>query len=329
MITPQQIQQLIIEATSHCNLHCPQCDRFDQQGFNNKYMELGHLDFFKVEKNLDINSMVNLETVRLEGDHGDAGMHPDIEKIIAYLSASNVKSVELVTNGSLRSRAWWNDLARYPKVTVTFSIDGLEDTNHIYRINSNWEKIIANASAFIKAGGRAKWKYIIFKHNEHQVDQARSLSQDMGFIKFDTHVTNRNFYQKNQFPIMIDGVYQNNNLEMASSTQSREHTKIITMRRSENEFDFQPPTCTWLNRGAMYIDYIGNIIPCCMTSGLMWRKDMSGKLWRKIVGDPESISLYKHHITDVLASDFYHHRLKDSFQSIRTAHHACVGNCSK
>ena len=41
-----------------------------------------------------------------------------------------------------------------------------------------------NAKTYISAGGVAEWKYIIFKHNEHQVNEAEKLANGMGFAKF-------------------------------------------------------------------------------------------------------------------------------------------------
>ena len=41
-----------------------------------------------------------------------------------------------------------------------------------------------NAQYFIEAGGRATWKMIRFKHNEHQIEQAKQLSQTLGFVDF-------------------------------------------------------------------------------------------------------------------------------------------------
>jgi MoaA/NifB/PqqE/SkfB family radical SAM enzyme len=326
MILPEQIKLLDIELSSHCNLHCPQCDRFDQQGFRNKYMSLAHLDFFRVCENLDLGALTGLETVVLEGDHGDPVMHPEVSQIIEYWS--DVKHIQLVTNGSLQTARWWRDLAKFSNLTVTFSIDGLSDTNSIYRINANFDKIIANAKCFIEAGGRAVWKYIVFKHNQHQVDQARQLAQDLGFVDFQTQISNRNFYEKNALPIMVNGVYQGKNLEMASSVAVRKTTKVI-MLENLSQAEFKAPTCSWLQQGSIYIDYLGNLIPCCMTSGLMWRKDISGKLWQRIVGDLDSINLYHHSLLAILQSDFYKKRLLESFQNIKTVHHACVGNCSR
>jgi sulfatase maturation enzyme AslB (radical SAM superfamily) len=90
------------------------------------------------------------------------------------------------TNGSMKRPEWWAELARtiVRKGYVIFGLDGLEDTNHLYRQGTVWSKIMENVQAFIAAGGRARWDFIVFAHNEHQVEQAEQLSKDMGFEKF-------------------------------------------------------------------------------------------------------------------------------------------------
>jgi len=66
---------------------------------------------------------------------------------------------------------------------IDFGIDGLEDTNHMYRRGVKFDTAINNAHAFIQAGGKAQWNWLVFKHNEHQIDQARMLSSILGFEK--------------------------------------------------------------------------------------------------------------------------------------------------
>jgi hypothetical protein len=48
-----------------------------------------------------------------------------------------------------------------------------------------------SAETFIEAGGRAEWDFLVFKHNEHQVESARKLAQDMGFKEFFVRKTGR------------------------------------------------------------------------------------------------------------------------------------------
>ena len=38
--------------------------------------------------------------------------------------------------------------------------------------------------SFIGAGGAAQWEYLVFKHNQHQVDDAKKLAIELGFKGF-------------------------------------------------------------------------------------------------------------------------------------------------
>ena len=84
---------------------------------------------------------------------------------------------------------------------MCFSIDGLEDTNHVYRKNVNWEKLMANVNAFIAAGGSAHWDMLVYKHNQHQVDACEQLARKMGFKWFRAKVSKRGFSDRLEFPI--------------------------------------------------------------------------------------------------------------------------------
>jgi hypothetical protein len=98
------------------------------------------------------------------------------------------------TNGSLRSKSFWTELGTVLNRSgdyCRFGIDGLEDTNHIHRVNTIWDLIMKNSKAFIDAGGNADWEYLIFEHNEHQVEEAKELSEKLGFKKFIPKVSRR------------------------------------------------------------------------------------------------------------------------------------------
>lgn len=55
-----------------------------------------------------------------------------------------------------------------------------------------------NVKAFIGAGGRAKWAYLVFQHNEHQVEEAERLASELGFKEFAIKSTSR--YGEKQNP---------------------------------------------------------------------------------------------------------------------------------
>ena len=71
---------------------------------------------------------------------------------------------------------------------VRFGIDGLEDTNHLYRRNVRWPTLMRNVRAFVEAGGNAEWDFIEFRQNQHQVEQARMLADELGFSMFNVNI---------------------------------------------------------------------------------------------------------------------------------------------
>jgi sulfatase maturation enzyme AslB (radical SAM superfamily) len=106
------------------------------------------------------------------------------------------------TNGAIQNTFWWHEIGRLfnqPRDYVVFSIDGLEDTNSVYRKGVNWTKLMQNSQAFIEAGGLAHWDMLIYQHNEHQVDEARQLSSQLGFKEFRVKYTARFFNKKHEF----------------------------------------------------------------------------------------------------------------------------------
>jgi MoaA/NifB/PqqE/SkfB family radical SAM enzyme len=325
MITNNQVTSVVIEATSHCNLHCPQCPRFDQDGFLSKNLTPGHLDFDNFSRHFNLAQLPNVSTIIFEGDYGDIMMHPRAEDFLRH--CSTIQSVIAYTNGSMRSAAWWAKLATIPNLTVVFSIDGLADTNAIYRINADFDKIMRNASAYINAGGRAIWKFLVFEHNQHQLEQVKSLASDMGFSDFQTQSTNRNFWENPTWPVKVNGEYQYD-IKMSSSagaTRTKDH--VVAFDRIKNH-QFNSPVCSWIKSGRIYINHKGHVIPCCMTSGKSWQTDMSARMWQRIIQDISAIDINCHDIEHILAGDFFTSKLQESLSSSKTVHPTCVSQCS-
>jgi MoaA/NifB/PqqE/SkfB family radical SAM enzyme len=125
------------------------------------------------------------------GNYGDPMVAPDTLAIFRSFRRQNeAMDLGMFTNGSGQKDAFWRELAAL-SVRCTFAIDGLADTNHVYRRGTHWDKIMSSAAAFIAAGGNACWEFILFEHNQHQVCEAESLARAMGFRRFVTKRTTR------------------------------------------------------------------------------------------------------------------------------------------
>jgi sulfatase maturation enzyme AslB (radical SAM superfamily) len=124
-----------------------------------------------------------IDRVNFNGNLGDFSVAKDGAEIVQYLVAHDI-TVGINTNGSLRTKTWWQKLAS-PRVTIGFALDGLADTHAVYRQDTDWNRIIENAQAYIAAGGRAIWRFVPFDHNRHQEAECRTLAKEMGFIDFE------------------------------------------------------------------------------------------------------------------------------------------------
>jgi MoaA/NifB/PqqE/SkfB family radical SAM enzyme len=196
MFDRKNVKRLHMETSSVCNAACPMCAREVDPNFN-KDTDAVSLSLDKAKELFDIEFIQKLESMYMCGNYGDPAAAPDCIKIFAYFREINPRmSLGIHSNGSLRDNLWWGQLGStlsHDSDYCFFSIDGLKDTNHIYRINTDFEKIIKNAKSFIDAGGKAHWEYLVFEHNEHQVDEARKLSEELGFVSFREKVSRRFF----------------------------------------------------------------------------------------------------------------------------------------
>ena len=187
MIFGEAIRDLHLELTSRCTLACPRCQRTADP----EQLVLGDLPLEVVHRELTRAQFPEVAFVNLCGNYGDPIYHPQFHEMLRLFKAQGFK-VRIETNGSYRTPAWWATTATILQRgdRLTFSIDGLEDTNPVYRVNARWPDIMAAVAAM---RGRAWliWKMIVFRHNQHQVDAARELAGELGFDEFRLVRSNR------------------------------------------------------------------------------------------------------------------------------------------
>jgi len=326
------IQSLQCEITSYCNARCPQCPRFDQYGNLYPGLTLQHWNHRDILANIDLDQLTGLNLVRIEGDKGDPVMHPDCYDIVKFfVQAPSKPLVRLVTNGSIQTEDWWHNLGELSNENnfdVIFSIDGLEDTNHIYRINTDYNKIMRNARAFINAGGQAIWKFLVFKHNEHQLDTITTLAQTMGFAAIQVRKADDYRFLGNKSFVVYD---KGNPVgEIEPSNIPREQLLYFKWFNQEKEFIPRHEIdkhCVWMSQGKMNITFQGYLMPCCMMHHVL--NDVDKDLVKQTVElmhNPNDLLLTKHTVGTILNSKFYKYNLETHLQSTNL-HPICETNC--
>lgn len=238
------VKILHMEITSLCNAACPQCSRFVGKDLNPD-IDLSELSLSDIQGKLSTAFVKNLDKMFMCGNYGDPAASRHTLDVYRWFRQVNPDiTLGMNTNGSIKTESWWQQLGKIlnrQRDYVVFSLDGLADTNHIYRRNVNWQRVMANVKSFIAAGGRAHWDMLIFRHNEHQVEQARQLAADMGFAEFRCKVSRR----FGSIPVEY--------LQPPVKYQPDFHSTD----------DITEISCSAYNERSVYMDYKGNILPCC------------------------------------------------------------------
>jgi pyruvate-formate lyase-activating enzyme len=175
----KDIKVVWLEITQKCNARCPECDRTRLD----KWFENDELSLLDCQKIFPPSFIEQLKIMALVGNYGDAIMAHDTIEVLNYFRSSNGKiKLELHTNGSARNRDWWQSVSKIikPNGNIRFAIDGIGDVNKIYRIGTNWDKIISNVQTAIDVGCEVVWQFVEFEHNKHQIDDIKILAKKLG-----------------------------------------------------------------------------------------------------------------------------------------------------
>ena len=265
------IRMVHLEISSECNAACPQCPRnLYGYPYNDGYIAR-NLTLAEAEKIFQPSFVKQLDKLLINGNFGDIVMNLEAVEIIKYFRKHNTKPefiIEICTNGGARNRTFWTQLAEL-QCHINFAIEGIDNTTHaLYRQNTLYDTVIKNAQAFIQAGGHACWKMVQFEHNQSQVDQARTLSQQMGFKRFELIDHGRDtgpvYNTHGQVVhIMKEDVWKNMGLPTALEDMI-DFRKSKTITNEHVNINIRPKiNCEAIRGRSLYISSTGSVYPCC------------------------------------------------------------------
>ena len=187
MYTFNELQYLDLEASSLCNALCAICNRRYAGGQKVENMVETYITFDQFKDWFTSDFLKNLRGISLCGNYGDPMTNPELLDILRYTKDINPGiEITMNTNASGRTPAFWRELSEIINTNghLTFSVDGLKNTNWIYRRGTKWDKIITAMESYASGPGISKWEFLVFKHNQHQVEEARHLAEKIGINKF-------------------------------------------------------------------------------------------------------------------------------------------------
>ena len=304
-----EFKQAEIELTSHCNAACPGCKR-TQLLIKKQPFPLAHLDeqiLFDCFSKIDMRDFC----VKFYGVLGDPLLHPKILDIIEWFLKQKAR-IQISTNTSLRSESWWRNLghisAKTQRLTVAFAVDGLEDTNLMYRVGTNFQTISRNMRVYSEAKGLGEWVFIEFDHNIHQKDQARKMAQSMNFDFYIRRAT------RNIKDCKVTQARSKKNLsektQVISTKNTTPHRKADLYKKIINNqitvYDPHFIDCKFFHGKGFFIACDGTVWPCCYLWDEYLRKDED---FYKTVNTYFPLngwnSIYKNDLEDIFSNDFY------------------------
>jgi MoaA/NifB/PqqE/SkfB family radical SAM enzyme len=244
-LTLNQIRALNVELSSACTAHCPFCSRQQKvRSYGNHRITLEEF------KRLPDTLIRDLKWINFGGNFGDLSTNREFPEITAHVrSLNNAVVMGGDTNGASQDEAWWSRLgAQFGKGALGFCIDGLKDTHAIHRVGTSYKKVLRNLSAFTAGGGAAYWKYIVFKHNQHQIQQAQDLAKKAGCQRFYA-ISSRDY---------------NAALEKPDAFEFRMKRDIFHAAVTEKT----RAVCKPLQNGSLYIAADGSVHPCCFAHAM-------------------------------------------------------------
>ena len=292
-----------IEPTSKCTLECPLCDR---TWFYEKFKKrnLHEINVDNIINFIGVNKIVSLC-----GNNGDPIYHSNFLELVQKFKDNNCH-LSISTNGSAKTETWWQKLKNILTKgdCITFALDGLEDTNHLYRKNAKWDSIMTAVKTLKDNDFKMIWQFIPFKHNQHQIYDASNLSKELGFDEFKLLPSDRWLGNKELMP---DKEYIDN---------YHEHQKAVLI--DKNYEAGMEPNClkNELPSNNLYIDSEGDFYPCC------WMGTYRYKYKSVFSPKQKQFNIKDNTLSQILEKN----NIKDFFDSTKqftSAHECCKIQC--
>lgn len=304
MIEKNKISMFHVEASSRCNSHCPMCSRYTGLGEVQPGLKETDLDEDVFLKVFTPDFTKQLQHVYFSGVYGDPCLNANLPSFVNYLIKNGCKTVSIDTNGGYRNASWWKKLA-HPNVLINFAVDGCsEETLSKYRIGVSYKKVLKNIKEFKANGGKARWNFIVFKHNEHEVEIAKSICKNLQIdfrIKITQKFQNYKNYKimKNSKQIGVLEPPEDKNFRHPN-IGDKDHTPVSVFKFNLDNFnlDHKEIFCKALDRQELYLTADGLLFPCCYLG--TYKHDSPGAYQFQQLYDVNDFNLHYNTVDEII-----------------------------
>jgi MoaA/NifB/PqqE/SkfB family radical SAM enzyme len=173
-------KQLWIEVTTHCNLKCPLCPT----GLGTLQRPKQHLDIGLFKR---VINEVRPKKVMF-WNFGEPFLHPHIYSMFEYAAGMECEGWVSSNGYALYHPNQFQKLLNSGLKYLIISLDGLDQTTiEKYRVGVDFDRVFNGLVDLMslrsdRSGLRVVWQFVTMQHNEHQLERARRIAQNLGCL---------------------------------------------------------------------------------------------------------------------------------------------------
>lgn len=244
----------IVDTGNVCNLRCPLCPT-GYRGLERPQSLMSLAQFGTI-----IDKIRDYAVEVILHNWGEPFLNPDILPMIRHAHANGIGTT-LSTNLNLvnRGEEFLEHVVDSGLEHLTVSIDGTtQDVYEIYRRGGNLSRVLTNLRHLVEYRNRTRridplveWQFLVMKHNQHQIEDARSLAAEIG--------VDRIRFTGAGLPFK----------ELTNTAMARDWLSDLPKYRGYSPDRFEPQgylydeKCFYLYR-AMTVNPKGEVSPCCV-----------------------------------------------------------------
>ena len=170
-----------IEPTTTCNLQCPECP----SGLRKFSRNTGFIQNSTIDRIMQqLSKHLIYVTFYFQGE---PLLHPKFVDYVIKLKSKKL-IVSTSTNAHFLTKDNSDSIINSGLDRLIISLDGTDSETYLkYRKGGDFDKVIANITYFISRKNELKsnspfveLQFIVFKHNEHQIDDIKALGKSLG-----------------------------------------------------------------------------------------------------------------------------------------------------
>lgn len=172
---------LIIDPVNFCNLKCPFCPTGQERGSRKRAI----LSFDNFRKIIDEIGpyLIHIDFC----NWGEPFLNRQLPEMIKYAERHYVDT-KVDTNLNLLTEEDAEKIVLSGLDKIIVSIDGITpETYSRYRVGGDFDKVMENLGILVKKKKELKkatpyitWQFLVFRHNEHEVEEAKKIGCDLG-----------------------------------------------------------------------------------------------------------------------------------------------------